>query len=156
MIMTTELKNINEIVKEVYNGTIYAVKNIIPFDPSVGSPQLIIPPLSVNFGVMIGFTGGLKGELVLKSNEDFISKIGESMFGMPVSGEMLESFAGELGNMIAGSLSTYLADKDIRTDITHPTVLKGDAQLSGFKRALLVEVNYQDDNVLSVHLLLNL
>lgn len=152
--MTTEIKNINELVKEVYNGTIYAVKNIVPFEPSIGSPQLINPPLKVNFGVMIGFTGGIKGELILKSDPAFIGKIGEAMFGMPVSEEMLESFAGELGNMIAGSLATYLAEKEIRTDITHPTVLQGDAQLSGFKRALLVEVNY-DDSQLSVHLLLN-
>lgn len=153
--MTVQSKSINELVKEVYNGTIFAVKNIIPLEPAVGSPQLINPPLSVNFGVMIGFTGGLKGELVLKADPTFVSLIGEKMFGMPVSGEMLESFAGELGNMIAGSLSTHLANQEIRTDITHPTVLKGDAQLSGFKRALLVEITYENNQQLAVHLLLN-
>ena len=153
--MTVELKNINEIIKEVYNGTIHATKSIVPFEPSIGSPQLINPPVKVNFGVMIGFTGGLKGELLLKADPVFINKIGEAMFGMPVSEDMLESFAGELGNMIAGSLSTYLAGKEISTDITHPTVLKGDAQLSGFKRALLVEVKYGNDDLLAIHLLIN-
>lgn len=43
--MTVELKNINEIIKEVYNGTIHAVKSIVPFEPSIGSPQLINPPV---------------------------------------------------------------------------------------------------------------
>ncbi|MBU5594022.1 chemotaxis protein CheX [Amphibacillus sp. MSJ-3] len=153
--MTVKTTDINELIKEVYNGTIFAVKNIIPLKPNIGVPQLINPPLTVNFGVMIGFTGGLKGELVLRSNTDFISEIGETMFGMSLSDDMLESFAGELGNMIAGSLSTYLAEKNIKTDITHPTVLKGDVQLSGFKRALLVEIEYSEDKNLVIHLLLN-
>ncbi|WP_017472390.1 chemotaxis protein CheX [Amphibacillus jilinensis] len=153
--MATGDKNINEIIKEVYNGTIYAVKKIVPLEPEVGAPQLIEPPLLVKFGVMIGFTGGIKGELVLQSTDAFFSEIGELMFGMPLSEEMLESFAGELGNMIAGSLATYLADVSIVTDITHPTVLKGDAKLSGFKRALLVEINYHADQKMAVHLLLN-
>lgn len=153
--MTVKTNNINEVIKEVYNGTIFAVKNIIPLEPNIGAPQLITPPLTVNFGVMIGFTGGLKGELVLRSDEAFVSEIGEVMFGMPLSNDMLESFAGELGNMIAGSLSTYLAEKDIKTDITHPTVLKGDAQLSGFKRALLVEIEYSESKRIAIYLLIN-
>ncbi|PXW91430.1 chemotaxis protein CheX [Streptohalobacillus salinus] len=153
--MTTGDKSMNEIIREVYNGTIVAVKKIIPIDPTVGAPQLIKPPLKVTYGVMIGFTGNIKGELILQSSAEFFSAVGEKMFGMPISGEMLESFSGELGNMIAGSLSTYLAEQELTTDITHPTLLQGDATLSGFKRALLVEVNYPDDQVLSVYLLLN-
>ncbi|WP_440896212.1 chemotaxis protein CheX [Amphibacillus sp. Q70] len=153
--MTVKTNNINAVIKEVYNGTIFAVKNIIPLEPNIGAPQLINPPLTVNFGVMIGFTGGLKGELVLRSDEAFIGEIGEVMFGMPLSNDMLESFAGELGNMIAGSLSTYLAEKDIKTDITHPTVLKGDAQLTGFKRALLVEIEYSESKKIAIYLLIN-
>ncbi|SDC44871.1 chemotaxis protein CheX [Pelagirhabdus alkalitolerans] len=148
-------KNLNEIIKEVYNGTIHAVKNIIPLDPEVGSPQLVEPPLTVKFGVLIGVTGSIKGELVLQSDQDFFSEIGEVMFGMPLTEDMLESFAGELGNMIAGSLSTYLSNVEINTDITHPTVLQGDATLSGFKRALLVDINYSNQKNLKVHLLLN-
>lgn len=147
--------NINEIIKGVYNGTMQTVKKIIPFEPAFGSPELIAPPLTINFGVMIGFTGDLKGELVLQSDEKFFNEIGEAMFGMPLSEEMLDSFAGELGNMIAGSLSTYLAEIEIQTDITHPTVLKGNAKLSGFKRALLVKINYGESKLLEVHLLLN-
>jgi len=153
--MTVEKQNINMLVREVYNGSIVAVKKIIPLEPTIGAPQLIKPPLTVNFGVMIGITGELKGNLVVKSTKDFFSVIGEKMFGMPVSGDMLESFAGELGNMIAGNLSTYLAENEINTEITHPTVLEGEANLSGFKRALLVEIGYENESDLIIHLLLN-
>ncbi|GEN57369.1 CheY-P phosphatase CheX [Halolactibacillus alkaliphilus] len=153
--MTAGEKSMNEIIKDVYNGSIVSVKKIIPIDPEVSAPKLIQPPLRVDFGVMIGYTGNVKGELILQSNDAFFSHIGEKMFGMPVEGDMLDSFAGELGNMIAGSLSTYLSEQGLTTDITHPTILKGDATLSGFKRALLVEVAYPNDQILSIYLLLN-
>lgn len=153
--MTAREDNINVIVREVYNGSIVAVKKIIPIEFNINAPRLIKPPLTINFGVMIGFTGGLKGELVVTADEHFFGLLGEKIFGLPVSKEMLESFAGELGNMIAGSLSTHLAEKDIKTEITYPTVLKGDAKLSGFKRALLVEFDYENKDGLVIHLLLN-
>ncbi|SEO70492.1 chemotaxis protein CheX [Amphibacillus marinus] len=153
--MTVQEKSINEIIKAIYNGTIVSVKKIVPIDPTFGSPSLVEPPLAVEFGVMIGFTGEIKGELVLQANASFFKEIGEAMFGMPLSDEMLDSFAGELGNMIAGSLSTYLSSVDINTDITHPTLLKGDASLLGFKRALLVEITYATQQKLTLHLLLN-
>lgn len=150
-----ENKNINEIIKEVYNGTIQTVEKVIPLEPNVGTPSLISPPLNVKFGVMIGFTGDLKGELVLQAEDKVFGHFGEKMFGMPLSDEMLDSFAGELGNMVAGSLSTYLASVNIHTDITYPTVLKGDAKLTGFKRAFFVTVQYEDIGDLEVYLLLN-
>ncbi|WP_067840138.1 chemotaxis protein CheX [Amphibacillus sediminis] len=153
--MVVEEKSINEIIKDVYNGTIDTVKKTIPLEPAIGAPAIIEPPLEVAFGVLIGFTGDIKGELVLQADDQFFATVGESMFGMPVTGDMLESFAGELGNMIAGGLATYLATQSIKTDITHPTVLKGDAALSGFKRALFVDVSYTDQQKLAIHLLLN-
>ncbi|MFB1051211.1 chemotaxis protein CheX [Paraliobacillus sp. JSM ZJ581] len=150
-----ETKNLNEVIKEVYNGTILTMKKVIPLDPNIGSPQLISPPLSIRLGVLVGFTGDIKGELVLQAEADVFSHISEKMFGMPLSQEMLDSFAGELGNMVAGSLSTYLASVEINTDITYPTVLKGDAQLTGFKRSFFVTIEYESVGNLEVYLLLN-
>ncbi|WP_338418762.1 chemotaxis protein CheX [Paraliobacillus zengyii] len=154
-LLTTESKNINEMIKDLYNGTIHTVKKVIPMEPVMGSPELIAPPLVVKFGVLIGFTGDLKGELLLQASQELFSEIGEAMFGMPLSEEMLDSFAGELGNMVAGSLSTYLAEVKVQTDITHPTVLNGSTKLTGFKRALRVKVDYGQGKELEVFILLN-
>src|SRR5699024_8943173 len=74
--MTIDTQNINQVIKEVYNGTINAVKKVIPLEPNIGAPQLINPPLKVEFGVTIGFTGDLKGELVLQAEKGFMSEIG--------------------------------------------------------------------------------
>lgn len=150
-----ENTNINEMIKELYNGAIHTVKKVIPMEPALGSPQLLAPPLTVKFGVLIGFTGELKGELLLQASQELFGEIGEAMFGMALSDDMLDSFAGELGNMIAGSLSTYLAEVKIKTDITHPTVLNGSTKLTGFKRALLVKVDYGQGKELELYTLLN-
>ncbi|MDL4839350.1 chemotaxis protein CheX [Aquibacillus rhizosphaerae] len=152
---TTNEININQIIKEIYNGTIKSVKNVIPIEPTIGGPQLSEKPLHVKFGVLIGFTGDIKGELIVQAEPELFGKIGEAMFGMPLSEEMLDSFSGELGNMIAGSLSTHVAESGINTDITHPTVLNGDVKLTGFKRALLVTVTYPSLGEVKLSLTLN-
>lgn len=145
----------NQIVKELYNGTIQTVNTVIPIEHSVGKPQLANSPFTVNFGVLIGFTGDIKGELIIEANSSLLQSVGEKMFGMPVSEEMLESFSGELGNMLAGGLSTHLSTNGIQTDITHPTILNGSATLSGFKRALIVTISYKSVGEMDIKLLLN-
>ncbi|WP_186578197.1 chemotaxis protein CheX [Aquibacillus kalidii] len=153
MTSTKEL-NVNTVIKEIYNGTIQALKTVVPIEAQIGSPNLVEPPLEVKFGVLIGFTGDIKGELIIKGDDKLFSSIGEAMFGMALSDEMLESFSGELGNMLAGSLSTQIAQNNITTDITHPTVLTGNAKLSGFKRALVVKATYPNIGDLDVCLLI--
>ena len=47
------------------------------------------------------------------------------MFGMSIEGEMIESFTGELGNMVAGNLCTILEKNGLILDISPPTVMTG-------------------------------
>ena len=49
---------------------------------------------------------------MIEGTNGCMSKIGESMFGMPLEGEMLESFAAEFGNMLAGNIATSLAGEN--------------------------------------------
>ncbi|UFT98278.1 chemotaxis protein CheX [Radiobacillus kanasensis] len=145
----------NEVVRELYNGTIQSLKTVVPIPHEVGSPQKSDTTLSVKFGVLIGITGDIKGRILLKADPSIFSSIGEVMFGMPLEGEMLSSFSGELGNMIAGSLSTTIASKGITTDITYPTVMEGDTKLSGFNNSLLVTIDYGTIGKMELYLLLN-
>lgn len=55
------------------------------------------------------------------------------MFGMPVENGLLISFTGELGNMIAGNLTTNAAEQGLEMDITPPTVWEGNTTLHNFK-----------------------
>ena len=49
---------------------------------------------------------------------------------------MLESFTGELGNMIAGNLCTLVGANNLEIDITPSTVIVGTSKLYGFRRLL--------------------
>ncbi|WP_163536532.1 chemotaxis protein CheX [Gracilibacillus sp. YIM 98692] len=151
--MTDE--NENEMLKELYNGSVQTIKNVVPIEQDFQSPKLSTKPLNVEYGVLIGFSGTYKGELVIQAEHDIFRAIGEALYGMQLSDDMLDSFSGELGNMIAGGISTHLANQEIHTDITHPTIISGNAQLTGFKRVLEVHIDYQNIGDMKMSLLLN-
>ncbi|WP_338451849.1 chemotaxis protein CheX [Niallia oryzisoli] len=132
---------LTELAAEILQGTIDAVKEVVPFEISMEKPSLFTQPYTQHcIGVLIGMTGDIRGRLIIDGNEETLSKIGEGMFGMTVQGEMLESFAGELGNMIAGKLSTFISQQGFEMDITPPTVLVGQTKIYGFERAFRLPI----------------
>lgn len=131
------LLNNSQHIQTVLNGSIHAVKSILPMDIDIQSPNVLSEPYIQNeMGVLIGLLGDLKGRVILDSTPLELGAIGEKMFGMPLEGEMLESFAGELGNMFAGNLCTYLGQHALNVDITPPTVMVGNTKLFGFNKAV--------------------
>ncbi|MDR4889927.1 chemotaxis protein CheX [Fredinandcohnia sp. QZ13] len=153
--MAVDIKQRNKTVLELLNGTLGAIKTVVPLDFGLGKPFLLDQSLQMSFGVLIGFTGDLKGKLVLKGNEALFGSIGEIMFGMALEGEMLSSFAGELGNMIAGGMATNLAEDGVFIDITSPTVMKGDTALLGFEKAIGVALSYPNIGDMDIYLVLD-
>jgi chemotaxis protein CheX len=140
-------------VTSVLNGTISAIKSVLPLAIEISKPTIISQHFEQEeLSVLIGMTGGVPGRLILDGTEVCMSKIGEIMFGMLLEGEMLESFAAELGNMIAGNLATTLAQSNIIIDITPPTVLVGKARMSGFEQALSLPILLE--NVGTIHAIL--
>ena len=129
-------------VTDILNGTIESVKTVLPLEITIEKPSLFTEPYTQNsMGVLIGMTGDAKGRIIIDGTEVVFGKIGEAMFGMVLEGQMLESFAGELGNMIAGSLSTYISQRGFNMDITPPTVLVGQTKVSGFTKAFRLPIN---------------
>lgn len=108
-------------IQAVLNGTINALKSVIPYDIQVSPPTITSDPYEQNeIGVLIGMVGDLKGRIIIDSTPDTFSAIGAGMYGMTLEGAMLESFTGEFGNMIAGNLCTFAAEKELDLDITPP------------------------------------
>ncbi|WP_106495958.1 chemotaxis protein CheX [Lentibacillus sp. Marseille-P4043] len=142
-------------VTELLNGTLSSLSNVVPVAHEIKQPNLLKQDLHLQYGVLIGITGDVKGKLVLSGNTSIFSAIGEVMFGMPLEGEMLSSFSGELGNMIAGGMSTNIVEKDLHTDITSPTIIEGTMTLSGHKRALQVTVMFEKVGEMDLYLLLD-
>lgn len=128
-------------IQTILNGTIQALKTIIPLEITMGAPAMTTEPYEQQeMGVLIGIVGDLKGRIILDSTPASFSNIGNMMFGMPLEGEMLESFTGEFGNMMAGNLCTQVGQNGLELDITPPTVMVGHTKLYGFQKAFQLKV----------------
>lgn len=148
---------INALITKVLNGTISAVKSVLPFSLDVQKPSFIMQPFEQeSISVLIGMTGDVRGRLIIEGTSDCVSKIGEVMFGMPLEGEMLESFAAELGNMLAGNIATSLATDDTIMDITPPTVLVGQTKMYGFNQAINLPVVLEGAGTLHMILMIEM
>jgi chemotaxis protein CheX len=133
-------------ITDLFNGTLQAITSIIPTPVTTEKPVLLAEAvLQPELGVLIGITGDVSGRLILGAESAVFGKLGESMFGMPIEGEMLISFVGEFGNMIGGNTSAGIYQKGINIDITTPTVIQGQYKLFGFKQAL--EIGMEFDQV---------
>lgn len=141
-------------VTDILNGTIDSVKSVLPLEVTVDKPMLFSQPYSQHcIGVLIGMTGDIRGRVIIDGTEEVFSKLGAGMFGMELQGEMLESFAGELGNMIAGHLSTSISQNGINMDITPPTVLVGQTKVYGFEKAFRLPLHIHTAGSLDIILM---
>ncbi|MCA1054581.1 chemotaxis protein CheX [Rossellomorea aquimaris] len=136
--------NMTTSLTDTVNHFITSLKGVIPMEVIVSEPTSLDEPYNKHgIGVLIGMTGDTRGRFLIDGGEESFQALAASMFGMPLSGEMLESFAGELGNMIVGNLATSLAQSGYRADITTPTVIIGDSRLYGFQQALQLPVTIE-------------
>ena len=138
-------------VQMILNGAISSLTTVIPVKLDILPPSLITQPFEQKqISVLIGLVGGIKGRLIIDTTKDVIATIGQAMFGMAIEGEMLESFTGELGNMIAGNLCTVLEKDGLVFDISPPTVMTGNAKFFGFTKAFVLPVRLEDGKMLTV------
>ena len=138
-------------VQMILNGTITSLTAVIPVKLDVLSPSLIVQPyMQKELSVLIGFVGGMKGRMIIDTSKEVINTIGQAMFGMSIEGEMVESFTGELGNMIAGNLCTILEKDGLTLYISPPTVMSGETKFFGFKQAFKLPVRLEDGKMLHV------
>lgn len=154
--MAIETQVRNQTITSLLNGTFLSMEKIIPIEHQFSKPRLLVEPLHLEYGVLIGITGDVRGNLVLAANAEVFAEISQLMYGMALEGDMLKSFSGELGNMIAGNLSTIIVNNGINTEITAPTIIQGDTTLSGHKKGIQLSANFKDAGVMEVYLLLNL
>lgn len=153
--MAITMNDSNKTITDLLNGTFASLKSIVPINYQMSKPHLLGKHLELQFGVLIGVTGDIKGRLILAGDKAVFSSIGEAMFGMPLEGEMLSSFSGELGNMLAGRISTTIVENGIQTDITAPTIMQGTTTLSGHEKAIHMTAEFDNIGGMDIYLLLN-
>jgi chemotaxis protein CheX len=149
---TVELQ---ETVTELLHSVMDSVRQVIPVSAVVQSATFLKDSVVQNeIGVLVGFTGDLYGRILMQGDAKTFSSLGETMYGMPLEGDILHSFIGELANMIAGNTSTILYDKARMIDITPPTVMVGKLQLYGFESGISVPVEFEKIGNLNIILML--
>lgn len=153
--MSIIIESKNKLITDLLNGTYSSLKTIMPVHHEMKKPRLLKQTLHLQFGVLIGMTIDVKGKLILAGDSTLFSSIGESMYGIPLEGDMLLSFSGELGNMIAGGLSTHLVTCGIKTDITSPTIIQGNVIISNNQKALQMTAVFENREELDIYLLLD-
>ncbi|WAA11083.1 chemotaxis protein CheX [Fervidibacillus albus] len=148
-------KQVSNLITHVLNGTIQSVKKVVPVPINVTRPTLFTEPfIQDSIGVLIGLTGDVLGRVMIVGDEKIFMGISEKMYGMQLTGDMLESFSGELGNMIVGNLITNLGENRLTIDITPPTVFIGETKISGFDKALKLPISIEQMGELDIFLIL--
>lgn len=130
-----------------------AVKTVIPGVAETVLTEEGETSIELAMGVIIGITGGFGGKLVLSGLESMFQEISELMYGMKLEGAMLESFAGEIGNMIGGHFSIELSKNNVPIDITSPTILQGSARISGFQTGVRIQTLLMNSSQIEVYFL---
>ena len=121
----------------VLNGTIESVKSVIPITLKIDHPYIPQQPIEkTSMSVHIAIKGTISSQIIINGDKQVFSLIAETMFGMTLDGDMLQSFTNELGNMIAGNLATSIANKGLEIDIEPPAILEEYTQMAIFSNAL--------------------
>lgn len=129
----------NDSVCELLEYIMDSVKQVVPVPLTVEPAYLYdISELQTGMCVLVGFTGEITGRLLIDGHSESFGKLGETMFGMALEGEMLHSFVGEVANMVAGTMCTKISQKGRKVDITPPTIMEGKMKLFGFEKAIFV------------------
>lgn len=136
--------------------TVESVKQVMPFPVNIEAPHVSGEhSLHTELCVLVGVAGDISGRLLIDGRLDTFGKLGASMFGMALEGEMLRSFVGEIANMVAGNMCTFISQSGKKVDITPPTILEGEIQLFGFKQAVVVPMAIESIGDMNIILLLN-
>ena len=130
-------KIITSPITALLNATLASIHELTNIE--TGRPDMITAPLlQTDYGVLIGIVGDVKGRMFILGESAAFAHAGLAMYGMELSGDMLESFVGEFGNSVAGHAATKLYNQSVHIDITPPTTMQGHVKLGGFSKALQV------------------
>ncbi|MBP2626899.1 MAG: putative chemotaxis phosphatase, CheX [Firmicutes bacterium] len=118
---------------KMVNPFIEAIMNIMP---QLGFQSITKGNLSIGdqfmtskgVTVLVGLTGGMRGNVAYNITEDTAKKMASiMMMGMPVAemDEMAQSAISELTNMVTGNAATNFEKYGLRVDISPPALVVG-------------------------------
>lgn len=131
-------------------------KEMCFIEPKVGKPYIKDPIFLDNtLIIMIGFTGKMKGHVLIAFEHDIACDIASKMMMMPVTemDDLSKSAISELGNMILGNAATIFSTQGIAIDITPPTIGTGTMAFSHtYTKNICIPLEYDDDKTIEVNI----
>ncbi len=132
------------------------LKEMCFVDAKLGKPYVKDPIFLDNtLVILIGFTGEMKGQVMIAFEHSIACDIASKMIMMPVTqlDELSRSAICELGNMILGNTATIFSTKGIDIDITPPTVGSGTMSFTtNFARNICVPLEYENGKIIEINI----
>lgn len=131
------------------------LKEMCFVDAKLGKPYLKSPVfLEDTLVIIIGFTGEMKGQVMIAFPNSIACDIASKMIMMPITemDELAKSAIGELGNMIMGNTATIFSTKGISIDITPPTVGNGTMSFTtNYASNICIPLTYEDNKEIEIN-----
>lgn len=128
--------------KSLLDGLTNAFNEILPNQVIINPPTLFQQPHAcIHYCVLVGMVGDLKARIIIDADELIYSKLCQSLYGFQLDGELLESFVGEFGNMVAGKTCVFSTNDTLNLDITTPTVMIGETQIAIVKHTFALPIS---------------
>lgn len=132
------------------------LKEMCFVDTKLGKPMMKNPLFLDNtLVIFIGFTGAMKGQVMIAFEHEIACDIASKMIMMPVTeiDELAKSAICELGNMILGNTATIFSTKGIEIDITPPTVGNGTMSFTNnFATNICIPLTYDDNKTININI----
>lgn len=132
------------------------LKDMCSIDAKLGRPFIKQPIFLENtLVIFIGFTGEMKGQVMIAFENPVACDVASKMMMMPITemDDMSRSAICELGNMIMGNTATIFSTKGIAIDITPPTVGNGSMSFTNnFAQNICVPLEYDGDKKIEINI----
>ncbi len=125
-------------------------------EPKVGKPFVRDPIFLDNtLLIIIGFTGEMKGQVMISFEKKIALDIASKMIMMSVTemDDFARSAISELGNMILGNAATIFSTQGIAIDITPPTIGTGTMSFSySYTKSICIPFIYDDNKKIDINI----
>ncbi|MDD4111923.1 MAG: chemotaxis protein CheX [Herbinix sp.] len=132
------------------------LKEVCFIEPKVGKPFIREPIFLDNtLLIIIGFTGKMKGQVMISFEKDIALDIASKMIMMPITemNEFAMSAISELGNMILGNTATIFSTQGIEIDITPPTIGTGTMSFSyTYTKNICIPLVYEENKKIDINI----
>lgn len=142
-------------IVQLKRGTKIAMESIVPFSSFVKEMRAV---RSISQGdeiaVALHLMGDVSCQFLMQAERDFFAAVGQSMFGLSADSPYLESFIGEFGNMVGGSIAMNMQDQ-MNIDLSPPSVYMNRRPNPDFIDAFCLPIVFDEHYLVRVYYLFN-